>query len=414
MKLPALLLLASLAPVMGELTIPANTAYGLPNADALHFGDQQQIVDWLNPAQKVAWYGQFSETGELTASVEIQLPKSQSARFRLTLAGKSAEAAVAGEGALQKVSFGKFTLGKPGYQSIQLEMLDAASQPAMQIGALSLDGPATDKAHFNLKERRNAASVHLAFPVPESTNVAAFYHEITAVEDPLYTYYMACGFSRGYLGMQVNSPTERRLIFSVWDSGNGDNAQSRANVAEEHQTKLLAKGEGVEASVFGNEGTGGHSHLVYPWKTGSTQKFLVTAKPDGTFTTYTGYWFHPEQQAWMLLASFRAPHDGQWLKGLYSFSENFGGQNGHLLRKARFGPEWIQDSTGKWQELLEAHFSHDGTGQADRLDRFMGVEEGRFFLSHGGYVEGFTKYGAPFHRPATNIEPKLSLPEIKP
>ena len=33
------------------------------------------------------------------------------------------------------------------------------------------------------------------------------------------TYYMACGWHRGYFGMQVNSPTERRIIFSVWDSG---------------------------------------------------------------------------------------------------------------------------------------------------------------------------------------------------
>lgn len=30
-------------------------------------------------------------------------------------------------------------------------------------------------------------------------------------------YYMACGWHRGYLGMQVNSPTERRIIFSVRD-----------------------------------------------------------------------------------------------------------------------------------------------------------------------------------------------------
>jgi hypothetical protein len=39
-------------------------------------------------------------------------------------------------------------------------------------------------------------------------------------------------------------------------------------VSKDDQTQLLAKGEGVEASVFGHEGTGGHSHLVYPWKTG--------------------------------------------------------------------------------------------------------------------------------------------------
>lgn len=45
------------------------------------------------------------------------------------------------------------------------------------------------------------------------------------------------------------------------------------------------------------------------------------------------------------------------------------------------------------EELTTASFSHDPTGKAARLDRFMGVEDGRFFLSHGGFVEGFTPYG---------------------
>ena len=42
----------------------------------------------------------------------------------------------------------------------------------------------------------------------------------------------------------------------------------------------------------------------------------------------------------------------------------------------------------------------------------MGVENGRFFLSHGGFVEGFTKYGEKFTRPATK-PPEITLPEFK-
>jgi hypothetical protein len=102
---------------------------------------------------------------------------------------------------------------------------------------------------------------------------------------------MACGFARGYFGMQVNSRTERRIIFSVWDAASGSTAMDRSTVAADNYTQLVAKGDGVVAEVFGNEGTGGHSHL-YPWKTGSTQKFFVTATPDGSATVYSGYWFH--------------------------------------------------------------------------------------------------------------------------
>ena len=95
----------------------------------------------------------------------------------------------------------------------------------------------------------------------------------------------------------------------------------------------------------------------------------------------------------MLIASFRAPKDGGYLHGLYSFSENFGGSNGHLSRKALYGPQWVRLSDGSWKELTEASFSHDGTGKANQLDRYMGVENGRFFLSHGGFEPGFTQYG---------------------
>ena len=140
---------------------------------------------------------------------------------------------------------------------------------------------------------------------------------------------MACGWDRGYFGMQVNSPTERRIIFSVWDSGN--EAVDRKKVEEQDRVKLVAKGNGVDAGDFGNEGTGGHSHWVYNWKTGERQRFIVTAKPtDATHTIFSGYYFHPEKKKWVLISSWKAPKAGGYLRGFYSFSENFGGSNGHL------------------------------------------------------------------------------------
>lgn len=52
-------------------------------------------------------------------------------------------------------------------------------------------------------------------------------------------------------------------------------------------------------------------------------------------------------------------------------------------------------------ELTTAKFSHDPTGRTDRFDRFMGVEHAEFFLSHGGFLDGFAKYGEAFARSAT-------------
>lgn len=398
-----------------ELRIPAFTAYLDPNPDGARVSQRSGVTRWNDPALKVLWFGEFKATGKLDAAVALSLPAGASSKLRLTVAGHSREATVTSESdKLVTANFGSFEIAATGYQRFTLESLNPAGQNAGDLKTLILDGPATEGAHFNLKERRNAASVHLAYPVGQGTNVQAFYCEMTGVEEPIWTYYMACGWHRGYFGMQVNSPTERRIIFSVWDSG--DEAVSRDKVGHEDRVTLVAKGEGVYSGDFGNEGTGGHSHLKFPWKTGEKQPFLVTAKPvDETHTVFSGYYFRPDQKKWMLISSWKAPKDGGWLRGLYSFSENFGGSNGHLSRKALFGNQWLQTEQGDWLEVTLASFSHDPTGKSDRLDRFMGVENGQFFLHQGGFVPGFTPFGEKFTRPATGQAPAdLDLPKLPP
>ncbi len=405
-----LALLCTATAARAELRVPAFTAYLEPDANGAKVG-KEGISGWMKPGLTLSWFGEIKMAGKLEAALVLRLPKDAGTKLRLTVGKQSREAGATGTGEEMTVKFAEFTVEKPGYVRLQLQSLNEAGKPAGDLAALVLDGPAAQDAHFNLKERRNAASVHLAYQAPKDSKVDAFYCEVTAVDDPVATYYMATGWNRGYFGMQVNSATERRIIFSVWDGGG--EAKDRAKVADENRTKLVAKGEGVSAGDFGNEGTGGHSHLVYPWKTGEVQKFVVTAKPsDETHTVYSGFWFHPEKKQWMLISSWNAPQTGGWLKGLYSFSENFGGSNGQLRRKALYGNQWLRTDDGKWHEITEASFSHDGTGKEDRLDRFMGVENGRFFLSQGGFGPGFTKFGEKFTRPATAAPPALQLPAL--
>ena len=397
---------------LAELRIPAFTAYTEPDANHPQVIDKG-ITGWTQPDQHVVWFGEIKQGGNLTASLVLKLPKDTTSKLHLQIAGTSHELSVTGTGEAQTIVFDDFAIAQAGYVRLELTSLNSAGAPAGDLEMLLLDGPASVDAHFNLEPRRNAASVHLMYPVPKEVadaGVVGFYNEVTALTDPVATYYMACGFARGYFGMQVNSPTERRIIFSVWDAASGQTANDRTTVAAENHTQLLAKGEGVEASVFGGEGTGGHSHLVYPWKTGEPQKFYATAAPGDGCTDYSGYWYHPEKKQWMLIATFRAPKDGGALRGLYSFSENFGGANGQLRRQALYGPQWLRTKDGAWHELLEAHFSHDPTGKEARLDRFMNVQDGRFLLSHGGFVAGFTKYGEAFTRPATEKPPVVELP----
>jgi len=396
---------------LAQLRVPAFTAYLSPDPDAVDVSPNQPVMPFVQAGAHIQWYGHFTTSGTIQVAVAIRLARGQSVHLRATVGEVHHDATVNGTDSLVRVAFGTFAIRDTGYQRIDLGTIGPDGSPATVVDALLLDGPPVATAHFNLDARRNAASVHLRFPTDSNLVVTGFYSEVTAVTDPVPTYYMACGFARGYFGMQVNSPTERRIIFSVWDAASGNSARDRSTVAAENYTQLLAKGDGVVAEVFGNEGTGGHSHLVYPWITGSTQRFFVTAKPDGSFTIYTGYWFNPGKHAWQLIASFRAAKDGKGLRHLYSFSEDFGGSTGNLRRKALYGNQWIRLSDGRWQELTTASFSHDATGKENRLDRFMGVENGQFFLSHGGFVPGYTASGSAFTRPATGTPPTVMLPD---
>jgi len=397
----------------GELRVPASTAYLDPSVDGARVSAKTGISRWNDPTVKVLWFGNLKKAGTLKCSVDLKLPAGETTQLRLTLAGQNHIKKATGVGSTNvTVAFGEYDIRESGYQQFTLESLNDPGKSAGDIATLILEGPAIEGAHFNMKPRRNAASVHLMYPIPADVKVEALYVEMTGLEEPLWTYYMACGWHRGYFGMQVNSPTERRIIFSVWDSGN--EGVDRNKVQTENRVKLVAKGDGVFSGDFGNEGTGGHSHLKYPWKTGEKQRFIVTAEPtDSTHTRYSGFYFHPDTKQWMLISSWNAPKEGSYMRGLYSFSENFGGSNGHVVRKAVYGNQWIRTSEGKWMEITEAKFSHDSTGKADRMDRFMGVENGQFFLSHGGFLPGYTDYGTKFSRPATGKEPAdITLPRL--
>ncbi|MDE3145256.1 MAG: DUF3472 domain-containing protein, partial [Bacteroidota bacterium] len=123
-------------------------------------------------------------------------------------------------------------------------------------------------------------------------------------------------------------------------------------------------------------------------------------------TIYTGYIYLPELQKWKLIASFKAPKDGNYLRNLYSFNENFSGVNGQLQRKAYFGNQWIQLNNGKFIELTESKFSYDATAKAkDRIDFGGGVENNKFYLWNGGFQTANAKFGDSFMRKENKQRP---------
>jgi hypothetical protein len=394
------------------VTIPAFTGYAIPaEEEESNLFSEQSGLHWTDTKQIITYYFYLRNPGRLDISLLVK-NKVPGSVLKLSIAGRDFICRVPASKEFMKKNIGSIIIKDSGFYSMTIAAEKKAGNTIADIQSVELSGKATVGMHFNPKPRRNAASVHLRYPLPDSVKAIAFYNEITIPEgaDIVHSYYMACGFARGYFGIQVNNATERRVIFSVWDAGK--EAVDRSKVADSNKVQMLAKGEDVFADGFGNEGTGGHSHWVYPWQTGQTYKMMVTALPDSATQTtiYTGYFFLPEEQKWKLIASFKAPHDGQSLHNLYSFNENFVGLNGQLQRKAFFGNQWVQRENGQWKELTQSSFSYDATGKAgDRIDYGGGVEDGKFYLWNGGFQKATAKYGDVFDRPAMGKRPVIDL-----
>ena len=415
LRFTALVILVSLQ--MGGYTqsvkIPANTGYAIPaeKDEADLFNDKNGLQGWADTKQQIQYFFYLRNTGKLSIDIYVK-NNVASNKISVSFKGKSFPVMVPHSLIFKKVHVASVTVTDTGFYTLTLSAPVKKGKTIADIQSIELNGTAVTNIHFNSKSRRNAASVHLKYPIPDTARVVAFYNEVTIPEgaDPIHTYYMACGFARGYFGIQVNSLTERRVIFSVWDAGK--EAVDRNKVADSNKVQLLAQGDGVFADGFGNEGTGGHSHWVYPWQTGKTYQFLVTALTDSiaNATIYTGYFFVPELQKWKLIASFKAPHDGKYLRNLYSFNENFDGINGQLQRKAFFENQWIQQENGKWTELTQSNFSYDATGKAgDRIDYGAGinVNSNAFYLWNGGFQPANTHFGELFTRNATGKRPLI-------
>ena len=392
------------------LHVPAFTAYSEPDAEALRIG-RRGLTNWTQADEQLVWYGKLNSSGKLRVGVKVRLPALERAKYTLTFGKRILRGEAVGAANMSPVGvdFGAIDVSEAGYFRFALRGMEKSASTYGNVDELVLSGAAAVGARFNtIEAQRGAPSVHLRYEVPAGAKVEWFYNEVTGKTDPLWSYYMACGWHRGYFGMQVNSPTERRIIFSVWDSGK--EGVDRNKVGDDDKVKLIARGEGVFADSFGNEGTGGHSHLVYNWKTGRTYRFLVSAKPEGTATVYSGYFYFPEKRKWGLIARFRAPKDGAYLHGLYSFDEDWNSPNGQRKRLAEFGRQWVKTEDGAWTELTHAVFTH--TGKESRTDYDAGAVGSRFFLRGGGFEDGSVKYRDSVLRPGSGKPPKdIVLPE---
>jgi hypothetical protein len=286
-----------------------------------------------------------------------------------------------------------------------------------EVESITVTGAATRDANFvpNNQDNffywgRRGPSVHLNYSLPEGTNAEWFYNEVFVPSgyDIKGSYFMAAGFTQGYFGMQVNSATERHILFSVWSPFSTDDPKK---IPDSEKIVLVAKGRDVHAGEFGNEGSGGQSYLNYPWRTGNTYRFLVHAQPrENDKTQFTAWFFAPEEGHWRLIASFLRPQTHSWLTKLHSFLENFEPANGDKVRYVLFDHQWVRTEKGQWIPLTKARFTGDNTARKGyRMDYAGGVKGNAFFLQNCGFFSDYTPLDTWWER---NQAPNDMPPDI--
>jgi hypothetical protein len=332
--------------------------------------------------------------GPLQIAIRARSPHQTALLVKLDDDAKDTEIRIAAGNDYTTIPAGSFNTNTPGYHFISIT--SAGSNKSLpDIPDLVLSGPAAEGARCNTSKYRGAPSTHLTYTIPGDSAAAWFYTEVSVPEIADHSpnaYYETNGFSGGYMGIQLNSEIERRVIFSIWSNYKTDDPST---IPAEYAVRLIKKGKDVFTGDFGNEGSGGHSHLVFMWKPATTYKMLINAKPAGDHTIYTAWYFAPENRQWRLVAQWdKTKTGGKLLSGLYSFVENFG-DNGQDYFTARYGHQWICTPSGNWIELTKARFTttadpikhprFDYGAGITQLTSTNGQPEDWFYMYSGGF-----------------------------
>ncbi|WP_129715472.1 DUF5077 domain-containing protein [Pedobacter sp. SYP-B3415] len=366
--------------------------------------DNTGLHNWTSVSTVTSVWFRLSQPGSLTVALKGSVP-SGSSNIKVSINGTVFKTTIRSAN-VTTTNIGTVNIKKPGYVRVDIQGLSKTGAYFGDLSDLVISGPAAASGvHYandvaNYYWSRRGPSCHLKYHVPANTQW--FYSELNVPpgQDKVGSYFMANGFTGGYFGMQVNSATERRILFSVWDPENG-------------ATSLVRKGTDVTSNGFGGEGTGGQSYLVYNWAAGATHKFLLKAEPSASGTNYTAWFCAGGSSIWKLVAEWKRPNINSYLTGMYSFIENFYPEQGYLQRSCNYGNQWYKTTLGNWTEVSEASFSYDATASAkQRMDFQGGVNGNSFYLKNGGFFDDYTSSGTSFTRTATGAAPAVNLDRL--
>ncbi|GGK45980.1 MULTISPECIES: DUF3472 domain-containing protein [Flavobacteriaceae] len=378
------------------------------------------IKNWKNSNDKIRTYFYAKTTG--TIEVGIHAKFESATTLKVSLGNITQEVKFQSSNNYINHNVGSFTIDQVGYHFVELEGINNSGDSFGNIANI-LFGDSSWNSKISYVDAdwfywgRRGPSVHLNYEEPTNKDITWFYNEVTVPvgSDPIGSYFMANGFSDGYFGMQVNSATERHILFSVWSAFD---TQDPDQIPDEYTVKPLGNGADVTVKEFGGEGAGAQSYFVYDWTPGNTYKFLLKGESyESNSIDYTAYFYAPEVGDWKLIASFRRPFPtSTHLTRLHSFLENFDTTMGDKTRQVDYSNQWVYDTQGVWSEITSALFTTDNTGKSGvRLDYDGGTQtEGdKFYLRNCGFFSDNQPSNTSHNRTASGTAPTIDFTKLE-
>lgn len=224
-----------------------------------------------------------------------------------------------------------------------------------------------------------AQAQHLWWDTEKLSGATCVYGEITVLATHHAIYYCGANWhpgepAGGYCGIQHNGPSERRTIFSLWDT-----------TALLHP-KVTAADPKTIFNRFGGEGEGAHTHMNWNWQPAELFQFYVHKQagmsPGTTDARYCI--FDRASKKWRHSATITSPNGDAKSEasvatigggGLASFLENFSGKDRDLPKLALYRlwlgtkPDDLKPLTraqgdGAWGQLDDCYFLAEGSSQA--------------------------------------------------
>jgi hypothetical protein len=405
----------------------------------LSMQEKGTLTNWTNKDRKARWY-LYQTAGSYRFGFILSLTNGATRDFKITctpayeglkLDTLVSEFSYTGRGTSNRDTIFVLPVDIPvtGYFCYELEsktVNGSISIPSLALKGYKTPDPSVPNATApHATTYLSSPSVHLHYTsssaqAPNSSIYDWIYQEVLVPAEgfsPIATYWESIGFNGGYLGLQNNTDTWRRILFSVWDQIDAD-AYNKAGrpIPPDSVVTFVDKADYTTANGFGGEGTGGQSYVQHAqtWKEGVPVKFLFNVRkeesdcaicPSGKKpTVILSAWYcaydpdapglddiPAELKGWRYIASWRRPFVSVYQNGTGSFIENYSAANGHLPRKGYYYNTYNRNaSTGAWYHFNQSTGSNTDGSTGQRIDFEYGVSTDpghtdKFYMLSGGY-----------------------------